>query len=149
MNPNGPPRPWEGTGFCAGTTRGGLPCTQMEIRTLGWCLAHVPDELLELAEEIRGAQRCRIRPGCRQYAVEGTLPPMCKNHGANIGSVQYRQAAMRVVEQRIAVAFAEALAMMRWLPEVRERAAEFERINGRPPDRDDYRLILRGPREAV
>ena len=49
---------------------------------------------------------------------------------------------MRVVEQRIAVAYAEVLAMMGWLPGVRERAAGFERINGRPPGADDYRLIL-------
>ena len=139
MNPNGPLHPWEGPAYCAGTTRAGLPCTQKEIRTVGWCLAHVPDELLELAEEIRGAQRCRVRDGCRQYAVEGTLPPMCKVHGANIGSVQYRQAAMRVIERQVAVRIAETLTMVRLL---REHAAGFERANGRPPCPDDYRLII-------
>jgi hypothetical protein len=35
---------------------------------------------------------------------------MCKVHGANLGSVQYRQAAMRVVEERIAVRLAEIMA---------------------------------------
>jgi hypothetical protein len=109
MNPAGPPHLWEGPDLCAGITRSGLPCLVREIGDLGFCLAHVPDELLELAEEIRGAQRCRVRDGCRQYAVEGTRPPMCKNHGANIGSVQYRQAAMRVVERKIAWRFAEIL----------------------------------------
>ena len=38
--------------------------------------------------------------------MEGTLPPSCKNHGANIGSVRYRQAAMRVTDQRIAARYA-------------------------------------------
>ena len=106
MNPNGPPHPWEGPGWCAGSTRGGLACSNREIRTMGWCLHHVPDELLDLAERIRGARRCTHRSGCRQYAVEGTRPALCKVHGANIGSVQYRQAAIRVVEQRIAARMA-------------------------------------------
>ena len=44
--------------------------------------------------------------------MEGTLPPSCKNHGANIGSVRYRQAAMRVIEQRIAARHAEILAVL-------------------------------------
>jgi hypothetical protein len=140
-NPHGPPHPWESSAWCAGTTRGGLSCSNREIRGVGWCLHHVPDELLELAEQIRGCRRCAYRSKCRQYAVESTRPPMCKNHGANIGSVQYRQAAVRVVEQRIAVAFAETLAMMRLLREARERAAEFERINGRPPGEGDEECL--------
>jgi hypothetical protein len=113
MNPNGPPHPWEGPGFCAGVTRYGLSCRNHEIRTVGWCLHHVPDELLELAEEIRGAQRCRVREGCRANAVEGTLPPMCKCHGANRGSVAYRQAIIRVIERKAAWRLAEILAEVR------------------------------------
>lgn len=105
----GPSHPWEGPRFCAGTTRMGTACCTREIGDLGWCLAHVPDDLLDAAEELRGARRCRTRDGCRQYAVAGTLPA-CKCHGANIGSVQYRQAAMRVVEQRIGLAFERIIA---------------------------------------
>jgi len=139
MNPAGPPHPWEGPGWCAGITRAGTRCRNREIDGLGYCLQHMPDDLLDEAEWLRGAQRCRVRPGCRQFAVEGTLPAACKNHGANIGSMQYRQAAVRVVEQQVAVAFAETLTMMRVL---REHAAGFERANGRPPCPDDYQLII-------
>jgi len=64
---------------------------------------------------------------------------MCKNHGANLGSVQYRQAAVRVIERQVAVRIAETLTMMRLL---REHAAGFEPANGRPPSPDDYRLII-------
>lgn len=106
---NGPPHPWEGPRWCAGSTRVGLPCSNRELGDLGWCLHHVPDDLLEMAEQIRDARRCRIRNGCRQYAVEGTKPPACKNHGANIGSVRYRQATMRVIEDQIAARYAEIL----------------------------------------
>jgi hypothetical protein len=106
----GPSHPWEGPRLCAGTTRFGMPCCTREIGDLGWCLAHVPDDLLAAAEVIRGARRCRHDGGCRQYAVAGTLPPACKCHGANIGSVRYRQAAMRLVEQRIALAFERIVA---------------------------------------
>jgi hypothetical protein len=113
VNPHGPLHPWEGVGYCAGVTRSGLPCSNREIRGTGWCLHHVPDELLELAEEIRGARRCRYRSGCRQYAVEGTLPPRCKCHGANIGSVMYRQAAMRIIEEQIAIRYTEIMATAR------------------------------------
>ena len=67
VNPHGPLHPWEGTGYCVGVTRSGLPCSNREIQGTGWCLHHVPDELLELAEQIRGgARRCRHGSGCRQ-----------------------------------------------------------------------------------
>ena len=78
----------------------------------------MPGGLLAEAEEIRGARRCRHRSGCLQYAVAGTWPPMCKNHGANLGSVQSRQAAVRVIEERIAVRFAEILAGLATRPAV-------------------------------
>lgn len=112
---NGPPHPWEGSAWCAGVTRGGLPCGNREIEGLGWCLHHVPDELLDEAEEIRGARRCTHRSGCRGYAKEGTVPPRCKTHGANLGSKQSMQAAARVVEGRIAARLAEIM----WLAAAR------------------------------
>jgi hypothetical protein len=82
----------------------------MEIEGLDYCLHHVPDELLEEAEAIVGFRRCRSRFGCRQYAVAGTDPPVCKNHGANRGSVLYKRAMMRRAEQRYALLYAKFLA---------------------------------------
>jgi hypothetical protein len=90
--------PGWGEALCAGTTRAGTPCCNHEVATIGYCLHHVPDELLELAEAIMGFKRCRK---CRFYAVAGTDPPRCKIHGANIGSVQWRWAKMRVLESRL------------------------------------------------
>jgi hypothetical protein len=107
-------RPWDGVVPCAGTTRAGQRCRTPEIEGLDYCLHHVPDELLEEAEEITDFYRCRHDFGapdaCRQYAVAGTSPPRCKNHGANQGSVMYRQAARRVIERQVALLHAEILA---------------------------------------
>lgn len=112
--------PGWGEALCQGLTRAGRPCFNREVADLGYCLHHCPDELLELAEAIMGFKRCRK---CRMYAVAGTEPPRCKVHGANIGSVQWRWAKMRVREaelraqyglppapspERIAAALAEA-----------------------------------------
>jgi len=110
VNLAGPVRTWEGPNPCIGTTRAGMQCRNQEIDGLEYCLQHMPDDLLEEAEWLRGAWRCRVRDGCRQYAVTGTLPPMCMNHGANLGSVQRRQAAIRVIEQQVAERYAEILA---------------------------------------
>lgn len=98
--------PGEGTIPCSGTRRDGAACGNMEIEGLEFCLHHVPDDMLEEAEEITGMRRCRHRfaetDACRYTAVTATEPPMCKVHGANLGSHQSKLAAGRVVEGRVA-----------------------------------------------
>lgn len=80
-------------------------CRHREIDGLEFCLLHMPDELLEEAEELAGFRRCRHHfPGpdaCHKVATTGTVPPTCKNHGANLGSVKSKQAATREVEGRV------------------------------------------------
>ncbi len=95
-------RPWEGQLFCIEITGSGRRCTQREIEGLEYCFRHIPDDLLDEAEEITGWRRCRTREGCRNVAKRGTVPPACKDHGANPGSYQANQAANRVAEGRIA-----------------------------------------------
>jgi hypothetical protein len=95
-------RDWEGTELCHGTSRSGLPCTNFEIEGLDFCLQHVSDEDLDDAESVTGFRRCRHdygTPGaCHFYAVGGTDPPACKNHGANIGSNMRKGAEIRKIE---------------------------------------------------
>jgi len=94
-------------GVNTGTGKGnrGQPCSHHEIDGLGYCFNHMPDGLLDEAEAITGARRCRKRFGdpdaCHQFAVKGTDPPACKNHGANIGSNQRKGAAITVVNGRV------------------------------------------------
>jgi hypothetical protein len=104
----GPPHPWEGIIPCKGTARGGRLCGNLEIVGLEFCLHHMPDELLAEAESICGFRRCRR---CLQYAVEGTVPPLCKNCGANTGSQASKGAAMRVIEGGAADRAAEIIAI--------------------------------------
>jgi hypothetical protein len=98
--------PGEGTVLCAGIGNHGLPCSNMEIEGLEYCLHHVPDDLLDEAEMITGMRRCRQRFGepdaCRQFAVDATSPPLCKNHGAQIGSERSAKAASSVVQLHVA-----------------------------------------------
>jgi hypothetical protein len=103
-------RPWDGVVPCAGTTRAGQPCRIPEIDGLDYCLQHMPDELLEEAETITDFYRCHHESGCRSYAVAGTVPPRCKCHGANRGSVMWKQAMMRLAERRYALTYAKFLA---------------------------------------
>jgi hypothetical protein len=90
--------PGWGEALCGGTTRAGTPCCNHEVATIGYCLHHAPDELLEPAEAIMGFKRCRK---CRFYAVAGTDPPRCKVHGANQGSKQWQWARLRVREAKL------------------------------------------------
>jgi hypothetical protein len=105
---------WEGSQLCRGTTRGKQRCTDFEIDGLEHCLHHVPDEMLDEAEEITGMRRCRTRFGqpdaCRQYAVAGTVPPACTNHGANIGSVTSIEAEKRKINEAAAQHLGEIMA---------------------------------------
>ena len=93
---------WQGDGLCRGTTRGGNPCTNPEIDGLEHCIHHVPDDMLDEAEDITGTRRCRHNFGlpdaCRYIAVSNTDPPTCKVHGANLGSETSKQAARRGIE---------------------------------------------------
>jgi hypothetical protein len=98
--------PGSGPLICQGTNASdGQPCTHHEIDGLGYCFPHLPDDLLDEAEDITGARRCRKRFGdpdaCHCFAVAGTTPPMCKNHGANAGSHQGKIAAGHVVTGRV------------------------------------------------
>jgi hypothetical protein len=107
-------RTWEGDVPCLGVTNSGRPCGEKEIAGLEYCLHHIPDDLLDEAEEITGIRRCRHHfleeDACRYFATQGTEPPMCKNHGANTGSYQSKIAAGRVVEGRAVDRLAEIMA---------------------------------------
>jgi hypothetical protein len=109
---------WQGGNLCAYTdTRSGERCGDREIDGLEYCLHHVPDDLLEEAEEITGVSRCRYDFGmptaCRQFAVADTVPLRCKNHGANMGSRTYMEAARRGVEAAATDRLAEVMASSR------------------------------------
>jgi hypothetical protein len=106
--------PGDGVIKCAGKTNGGYPCSKFEIDGMDYCLHHMPDDMLEEAEEIAGYKRCRERFGqpdaCHYFALEGTEPPRCKNHGANAGSVIAKHAANNVIELKTGNRLAEVLA---------------------------------------
>jgi len=91
------PWPWEGIAGCGHPPR----CGNREIDGLGFCFRHVPDDLLDEAEEITGMRRCRHHSHCVNVAREGTVPPMCPGHGAKPGSLNSKFAAARVVEGRV------------------------------------------------
>jgi hypothetical protein len=107
-------RTWEGEVPCKGIANSGLPCGEKEIAGLEYCLHHVPDDLLEEAEEVTGIRRCRYHfleeDACRNYAVSSTEPPQCKDHGANSGSYQSKIAAGREVQGRATDRLAEIMA---------------------------------------
>jgi hypothetical protein len=93
--------PGFGTALCIGRRRDGRPCGNVEVEGLEYCLHHMPDDLLEEAEQATGFRRCRHdfgTPGaCHYYAVAETSPPACKNHGANAGGVIRQQAGLRLI----------------------------------------------------
>ena len=81
-------------------------CGRKEIEGLEYCLQHVPDDLLDEAEDITGIRRCRYdfgQPGaCRKMAASGVEPPRCEDHGANRGSMARLGGAMNVRERDMA-----------------------------------------------
>ncbi len=91
---------WQGTTLCSGLTRRGKPCFCWAIEGLDYCLHHVPDADLELAEAIIGFRRCR-HLGCLMYAVACSSPPRCKAHGCNQGSAMYVRAQLRARTEEI------------------------------------------------
>ena len=115
MNNSGTSYRGQGSVYCLATAKStGARCSQLEVEGLEYCLPHMPDEYLEEAEEITGVRRCRTRFGqpdaCHNIAVTGTVPPKCKDHGANPGSAWSKQAANRVIEGQAAERCAELLA---------------------------------------
>ena len=103
-------RPGEGELLCAWPAG----CRNHEIDGLEFCLQHVPDDMLDEAEEITSTRRCRHgfgEPGaCRNLATGGTAPARCKVHGANAGGVISKQASTRVVEGRVQDRLAQIMA---------------------------------------
>jgi len=99
-------RKGEGPLLCGSPARTGGPCGNHEVDGLGACVLHVPDDLLDEAEQVTGYRRCRTRFGqpdaCRIRGVKGSNPPRCKDHGAHQGSFLSKQAASNVVEGRVA-----------------------------------------------
>jgi hypothetical protein len=97
-------RPWEGTALCIGQTGPGQACQNREIEGLEFCLHHIPEDMLEEAEEVTGLTRCRARYGqpdhCTRIATRGTVPPVCASHGARQGSLTSQNAARRVIEDQ-------------------------------------------------
>jgi hypothetical protein len=128
--------PGEGTVRCLG--RGGVPCSNMEIEGLEYCLHHVPDEMLDEAEGITGFRRCRHDFGqpsaCHQYAVAETNPLACIIHGAQAGSVHSKRASAKVVELRVARTETDKL-VEHWdqvisAPPVTDALGELRRVAG-------------------
>ena len=107
--------PGQGTVPCKGITNGGHRCTTMEIEGLEYCLQHMPDDLLEEAESVIGFYRCRHEfgtPGaCRNYAVEGTDPPRCGNHGGVNAGNKSKGAALRAIDGQAAEQAARIIAI--------------------------------------
>lgn len=101
MPPYQPPKPGFGTALCIGFRRDGQKCGSVEVEGLEYCLHHMPDDLLEEAETLTGFRRCRKDFGtpeaCHYFAVRGTEPPVCKNHGGNEGSNQMRGVGLRLI----------------------------------------------------
>lgn len=99
-----PAKTWAGPSRCQGTTRFGERCNEWEIDGLEFCIRHVPDDLIEEAEEIVGVRLCKVKhtpPACRNFAVEGSEPPRCTTHGAAAGSFPAKGAAMNAVENHM------------------------------------------------
>ena len=110
---------WEGSDLCGGKSATGQGCGNFEVEGLGFCMHHMPIELLAEAEETTGIIRCRKPVDgsteaagdiCASFAVKGTDPPRCKVHGANAGSVLSKRAAANVIEGEVQQRFAEIMA---------------------------------------
>ena len=105
---------WEGSDLCGGRSATGQPCGNFEVEGLGFCMHHMPIELLAEAEDTTGIIRCRkpVDGGdiCAMFATRGTDPPRCKVHGANAGSVISKRAAANVIEGEVMDRFKEIVA---------------------------------------
>lgn len=105
---------WEGASYCKSNRADGKPCGNFEIEGLEYCMHHVPLEYLDEAEGVTGIRLCRKGTGpegiCRNFAVAGTEPPQCKDHGANPGSRSHIEAGRRVLEGKVQDRFAAIMA---------------------------------------
>jgi len=104
---------WAGPLRCGdngGLTRQGEPCMEWEIDGLGSCLRHVPDDLLDEAEELTGERLCRFGGRCPNKAVAGSDPPRCTSHGMKGGGDGRKGATINLVEGKAADRLAEILA---------------------------------------
>jgi hypothetical protein len=132
-------RPGEGPLLCTALSASGLPCTHHEVEGMEFCVWHMPDDLLDEAEEITGWHRCRHAfPGpnaCRAAAVKDTVPPRCQSHGANKGSLSSRHAASRTIERNTQDHLAEVMKREgeKWLkaPPVTNPLLELQSLAGR------------------
>lgn len=104
---NGRNFPWEGTSLCQGISAGTRqPCGNFEIEGMGYCMHHVPLDMVDEAEEVTGIRLCRRGKEsdggvCRNFAVDGTEPPTCNSHGATPNSQIGRAAAAAVNEEQV------------------------------------------------
>ena len=105
------PQPWNGPNKCSGFTVGGLPCSELEIDGLEYCILHVPLDLLPEAEEVTGLLRCHNDGGCPQMAVEGTEDnPRCNSHKGPWNTPKGRSIAAKGIENQVIDRLEEILA---------------------------------------
>ena len=80
----------------------GRRCRWPDVPGLEYCIAHMPDELLEEAEEISGITRCRHHFGfedaCHNLALKGSYT--CTGHGGNLPNIR-KGAARAELEQKL------------------------------------------------
>jgi hypothetical protein len=93
---------WAGPHRCGEQTKLGQPCREWEIDGLDACLRHVPDELLDEAEELTGERLCRHNGRCSNKAVAGSDPARCVTHGMAGGGDGRKSATMNLVEMQAA-----------------------------------------------
>jgi hypothetical protein len=93
---------WAGPNRCGQPTKLGQPCQEWEIDGLDACLRHVPDELLDEAEELTGERLCRHNGRCSNKAVAGSDPARCVTHGMAGGGDGRKSATMNLVEGQAA-----------------------------------------------
>lgn len=115
--PKGSPFPakqgWQGPLTCGqngGMTRLGQPCSEQEIDGLGNCIRHVPDDLLDEAEEITGYRLCRHNGRCPNMAVAGSDPARCTTHGMAGGGDGRKHSTANLIENSAAARLAQIMA---------------------------------------
>jgi hypothetical protein len=64
---------------CIDFDAGGRSCQRYEIEGMEYCLQHMPESMLEEAEQVTGVKRCRYGT-CHDLAEDSTYPPSCMKH---------------------------------------------------------------------
>ena len=71
-----------GSQKCIEVRPNGRACGNYEVEGLEFCLQHMPEPLLDEAEQVTGVLRCHRHPNgrsfCREFAVPGT--DHCASH---------------------------------------------------------------------